>query len=107
MSAHDDGLVLESRSEPVFPPEWIHLPEDDGWVHRIDIGGHYMVAFRKLYVMVIGYGPATGMTKALPAHYPVDEIYRHTRSSRPDPTIPADTCFAAIKMLKEAVEART
>lgn len=106
MSGRDDGLVLESRSEPVFPPGWIYLPDDDEWVHRVDIGGCHMVAFRRLFVMVIGYGPATGVTRSLPAHYPVDEIYQYIRPDRPDPSIPADTCFAAIKMLKEAVGAQ-
>lgn len=99
MSTH---LTLESRPEPKGPPTAVPLPEDNHWIHRVDVGGHALVAFRRLGAMMIGFAPGNGWTTAEAAHYPVEEIYKAVRDSRPSPDIPADTCFEAIRMLQAA-----
>lgn len=102
-----DAVVLphlvESRPEPEPRAIQIPLPDDDHWIHRVELGGGYhMAAFRKFDVMVIGFAPANGYGKSLPAHLPVGDIYRHIRSGKPD-IASADLCFTAIGLLKSAI----
>jgi hypothetical protein len=102
----EDTLVVESRAEPAHSDQ-IPLPTDDYWFHRIGLGGGcFLASFRMFGVTVIGFSPANGLTRSHPAHYPVDEIYKYIRSAKPD-TITADTCFAAIKLLKETLDKET
>lgn len=100
-------MILESRPEPDFHPFAIPTAEDDHWIHRVDLGGHFLVAFRKLDILRIGFGPANGWTVAEAAHYPVEEIYRAIRDTRPSSAIPADTCFEAIRMLQKVCDKET
>lgn len=104
MIRDESELVVESRPEPAHDTVRIPLPGDDEWIHRVHLGGHHFLAvFRNLLVPVIGFSPANSFGKSFSAYYPIDEIYKVIRSAKPADISP-DTCFVAIKLLKEIVD---
>ena len=97
-------LTVESRPEPERSDIQIPLPTDDDWIYRVALGGGcYLTVSLKFRIPVIGFAPANGYAETQSAYYPVEDIYKAIRRSRPEGISP-DVCFAAINLLKRTVD---